>query len=117
MHVVSSHICDLPPTPPTAPAIEVYRLSPATRLTRRLEQLRELAQKFAAEKDLAAKLDNLTKERDALKKTATDRALRIAELEAQVADQAERQKQIDEEMTKAEGQLDMLKGLLLSELS
>jgi chromosome segregation ATPase len=70
-------------------------------------------------KDLASARDNSTKERDqarlerdALKKTASDRALRIAELKAQVADQAERQKQIDEEMAKAEGQLDMLKDLL-----
>jgi hypothetical protein len=61
---------------------------------------------------LATERDNATKERDALKKTATERAMRIAELEAQVADQAERQKQIDEEMAKAEGQLDMLKDLL-----
>ena len=103
---------DIPPTLPSAPAPEVARLSPAARLTRRLEQLRELAQKFAAEKDLAATRDNLKKERDALKKTATDRAMRIAELEAQVADQAERQRLIDEEMAKAEGQLDMLKDLL-----
>jgi chromosome segregation ATPase len=104
----------------------VFRLSPAARLTRRLEQLRELAQEFATEKDLAAARDNLTKERDqaraerdniakerdALKKTASDRAMRIAELEAQVSDQAERQKQIDEEMAKAEGQLHMLKDFL-----
>jgi hypothetical protein len=70
--------------------------------------------------DLAATAtarDNAAKERDTLKTTATERAMRIAELEAQVADQAERQKQIDEEMAKAEGQLDMLKDLLRPVLS
>jgi hypothetical protein len=56
--------------------------------------------------------DNLTKERDVLKKTASDRASRIAELEAQVADQAERQKLIDEQMVRAETQLEMLKEFL-----
>jgi DNA repair exonuclease SbcCD ATPase subunit len=59
----------------------------------------------------------LAKERDTLKTTVTERAMRIAELEAQVADQAERQKKIDEEMAKAEGQLDMLKDLLRPVLS
>jgi chromosome segregation ATPase len=56
--------------------------------------------------------DNITKERDQLKKTAGDRATRIAELEAQIADQAERQKQIDEQMVRAETQLEMLKEFL-----
>jgi uncharacterized coiled-coil protein SlyX len=54
----------------------------------------------------------LVKERDQLKKTAGDRAARIAELEAQIADQAERQKQIDEQMVRAETQLEMLKEFL-----
>jgi hypothetical protein len=61
---------------------------------------------------LVAERDATAKERDALKKTASERAIRIAELEAQVADQAERQRQIDEEMAKADGQLEMLKDLL-----
>jgi chromosome segregation ATPase len=61
---------------------------------------------------LATERDNAFKERDALKKTISERAMRIAELEAQLADQAERQRQIDAEMAKAEGQLDMLKDLL-----
>jgi uncharacterized coiled-coil DUF342 family protein len=56
--------------------------------------------------------DALIKERDQLKKTAADRAARIAELEAQVADQAERQKLIDEQMIRAETQLEMLKEFL-----
>jgi chromosome segregation ATPase len=56
--------------------------------------------------------DNLTKERDTVKKTASDRATRIAALEAQIADQAERQKQIDEQMVRAETQLEMLKEFL-----
>jgi chromosome segregation ATPase len=69
--------------------------------------------------DLAAQLEARTKERDTLgnerdqlKKTAGDRASRIAELEAQVADQAERQKLIDEQMVRAESQLEMLKQFL-----
>ena len=63
--------------------------------------------KLAGERQSA--LEAAVKERDQFKKTASDRAARIAELEAQVADQAERQKQIDEEMIKAEAQLEMLK--------
>jgi hypothetical protein len=63
--------------------------------------------KLAGERQSA--LEAAVKERDALKKTAGDRAARIAELEAQVADQAERQKQIDEQMIRAETQLEMLK--------
>ena len=63
--------------------------------------------KLASERQSA--LEAAVKERDALKKTAGDRAARIAELEAQVADQAERQKQIDEQMIRAETQLEMLK--------
>jgi chromosome segregation ATPase len=57
-------------------------------------------------------LEVAVKERDQFKKTAVDRASRIAELEAQVADQAERQKQIDEQMIRAETQLEMLKEFL-----
>jgi predicted nucleic acid-binding Zn-ribbon protein len=57
-------------------------------------------------------LEAAVKERDQFKKTAVDRASRIAELEAQVADQAERQKQIDEQMIRAETQLEMLKEFL-----
>ena len=63
--------------------------------------------KLASERQSA--LEAAAKERDALKKTASDRAGRIAELEAQVSDQAERQKQIDEQMIRAETQLEMLK--------
>ena len=63
--------------------------------------------KLASERQSA--LEAAVKERDALKKTASDRAARIAELEAQVSDQAERQKQIDEQMIRAETQLEMLK--------
>jgi hypothetical protein len=69
--------------------------------------------------DLAAQLEACTKERDTLgnqrdqlKQTAGERASRIAELEAQVADQAERQKLIDEQMVRAESQLEMLKQFL-----
>jgi chromosome segregation ATPase len=54
----------------------------------------------------------LAAERDQFKKTAADRAARIAELEAQIADQAERQKLIDEQMVRAETQLEMLKEFL-----
>jgi hypothetical protein len=61
---------------------------------------------------LVSEKDAIAKERDQLKKTAGDRASRIAELEAQVADQAERQKLIDEQMIRAETQLEMLKEFL-----
>jgi chromosome segregation ATPase len=81
---------------------------------------------LAVRQDLETKIRTLTQkcdqarserdakanERDALKKIASDRAMRIAELEAQVADQANRQKQITEEMAKTEGQIEMLKDLL-----
>jgi hypothetical protein len=50
-----------------------------------------------------------------LKKTASERALRIAELEGQAVDQAERQRQIDAEMAKADGQIELLKELLRSD--
>jgi uncharacterized coiled-coil DUF342 family protein len=63
-------------------------------------------------KTLVSEKDALAKERDQLKKSAADRAARIAELEAQVADQAERQKLIDEQMVRAETQLEMLKEFL-----
>lgn len=63
-------------------------------------------------KVLATERDAARKERELLKNTANEKAIRIAELELQVADQAERQKGIDEELAKAEGQLQMLKDLL-----
>ena len=66
--------------------------------------------KLASERQ--SELEAAVKERDTLKKTAADRAARIAELEAQIADQAERQKQIDEQMIRAETQLEMLKEFL-----
>lgn len=59
--------------------------------------------------EVATERDASIKERDQHKKTASDRASRIAELEAQVSDQAERQKLIDERMIRAETQLEMLK--------
>ena len=67
--------------------------------------------------DLKAKLDAAVSENDALKKSTHERAVCIAELEAQVADQAERQRQIDEEIAKAEGQLEMLASLFESGVS
>ncbi len=80
------------------------------------KEKQSLANKVAelekSRQELSAARDNAAKERDALKKTASDRATRIAELEAQLTDQAERQKQIDEEMAQTEGQLTMLKDLL-----
>lgn len=84
-----------------------------TALQAKITELENTISAAARERDQArAERDNVLKERDTLKKTVSDRAMRIAELEAQVADQAERQKQIDEEMAKAEGQLEMLKELL-----
>jgi len=56
-----------------------------------------------------AERDNTTKECEALRKTAAERAILISELESRLAEQADRQRQIDEEMAKAEGQLEMLK--------
>ena len=63
-------------------------------------------------KELESAAAEAFKERDTLKKTVSDRAIRIAELETLVADHASRQAQIDEELAKAEGQLEMLKELL-----
>jgi chromosome segregation ATPase len=61
---------------------------------------------------LASERDAFAAERDQLKKTVADRSSRIAELEAQTADQAERQIQIDEQMVRAEAQLEMLKDFM-----
>jgi hypothetical protein len=84
------------------------------------KQLKESQEKHAALKsehsELETRHSSLVAEHNALKKTASERTMRIAELEAQVAEQAERQRQIDEEMTKADGQLQMLKELLRSDL-
>jgi hypothetical protein len=66
--------------------------------------------KLASERQ--SELEAAVKERDTLNKTAGDRVVRIAELEAQAADQGERQKQIDEQMIRAETQLEMLKDLM-----
>jgi hypothetical protein len=63
-------------------------------------------------KALLTERDTARKERDLLKNTVNERTTRVAELELQAADQAERQKQIEEEMARAEGQLEMLKDLL-----
>jgi hypothetical protein len=57
-------------------------------------------------------LSNVSKDRSALKKVVSEGSLRIAELETQLADQSNRQQQINEEMAKADGQLQMLKDLL-----
>jgi hypothetical protein len=86
----------------------------------------ELEQYFLKNKELKTEKDTLAKERDVLasdkkalsserdqlKKTAADRANRIAELEAQIADQAERHKLIHEQIFRAETQLEMLKEFL-----
>jgi hypothetical protein len=72
----------------------------------------ELEQYFLENRTLQEAQGKHAEERDALKKTVSDGAMRIAELEAQVADQAERQRKIDEEMIKVEGQLDVLKDFL-----
>ena len=82
-------------------------------LQARVKEIEGAAGAATKERDQArVEREAAAKERDTLKKTVSDRAIRIAELEAQVADQAERQKQIDEGMAKAEGQLEMLKELL-----
>jgi len=66
-----------------------------------------------SERDQAkSERDQAKSERDELKKTAGNRAARIAELEAQVDDQAVRQKQIDEQIVRAEAQLEMLKSII-----
>jgi len=68
---------------------------------------------LAKEHDLRTKeRDSLANEHDHLKAIASERASRIAELEAQVADQAQRQKLIDEQLIRAETQLEMLKEFL-----
>jgi chromosome segregation ATPase len=54
-------------------------------------------------------LKSQTSEINQLKTSSSDRASRIADLESQVADQAERQREIDEQMVRAEAQLEMLK--------
>jgi len=56
--------------------------------------------------------DNVVKEREALKRTAGEHSSRILELEAQLAENTERQRTIDEEMAKVEGQLEILTELL-----
>jgi hypothetical protein len=61
---------------------------------------------------LSSEKDALAKDHEQLKKSTWERAARIAELEAQVADQAERGKLIDEQMLRAEAQLEMLKEFL-----
>jgi hypothetical protein len=85
-----------------------------------LEEIQAKHSSLVAERDkLQARVKELEsaaaeafRERDTLKKTVSDRAIRIAELETLVADHASRQAQIDEELAKAEGQLEMLKELL-----
>jgi hypothetical protein len=73
---------------------------------------------LVAERDATAKeRDDALKEQNTLKKTISDSAMRIGKLEAQAVDQAERQKQLDEEMVKAEAQLEMLKELLRPEIA
>lgn len=82
-------------------------------LSKKRDELAEQLDVRTKERDQTrSEKESLVKERDQLKKTAGDRAARIAELEAQVADQAERQKLIDEQMIRAETQLEMLKEFL-----
>jgi hypothetical protein len=83
------------------------RIEKVSLIQKKLEHKLGLQAKLASERQSA--LEGAVTERDALKKTVADRAARIAELEAQVSDQAERQKQIDEQMIRAETQLEMLK--------
>jgi chromosome segregation ATPase len=88
-------------------------LAQADTLKAKLAQIEKTHQDLVTRhSSLVSERDHAAKERDALKKIASERAMRIAELEAQLADQAERQRQIDEEMAKAEGQLDILKQIL-----
>jgi hypothetical protein len=72
------------------------------------------AEKKCAE--LVAQIDVHIRDRDQNKKTANDRSARIAELEAQVADQAELQKLIDEQMARADAQLELLKDFMRTDL-
>jgi chromosome segregation ATPase len=58
-------------------------------------------------------LKSQTSEINQLKKNTFDKSSRIADLEAQVEDQAERQRLIEDEMLKAETQLEMLKEFML----
>jgi hypothetical protein len=77
------------------------------------------AQAMEAEKkraELVAQIDVHIRDRDQNKKTANDRSARIAELEAQVADQAELQKLIDEQMARADAQLELLKDFMRTDL-
>ena len=73
--------------------------------------------------ELVSQIDVHTRDRDQNKKTANDRSARIAELEAQVAkleaqvaDQAELQKLIDEQMARADAQLELLKDFMRTDL-
>lgn len=71
-----------------------------------------------ARDDLAKKRDELTKARDEQAKLAESRQKQIKELEARLASLAEleeRQALLVEEMTRAEGQIDLIKDILLRE--
>jgi hypothetical protein len=61
--------------------------------------------------------ESLIKERDLLKKTETEKNTQITKLEGQVTNQENVQKQIQDEIAKAEAQLEMLKELIRPSLS
>ena len=75
---------------------------------------REEQAKLASERQSA--LEAAVKERDALKKTAGDRADYIAKLNSQVASQEMHQRQIDEQLIRAEAQIEMLKKFMVSKI-
>jgi hypothetical protein len=66
--------------------------------------------------DLAATRNSIMIERETFSKLASERATRISELEELVARQSDHQKLVDEEIARAQGQLDMLKQMLESEI-
>jgi hypothetical protein len=86
----------------------------------RSEQAREAAEKLAADRGVALKAAQdqaraAAAERSAELKTAQEQLRRLHELEAELADGAARQHILQEELLKAEGQIDLIKELLLRE--
>lgn len=65
--------------------------------------------------ELRARVDELTRARDEQAKLAADRQARIDTLEATLPEMDERQRLLAEEMMRAEGQIDLIKDVLLRE--
>lgn len=107
----SSHSYTLPPTYSGANAAGLDTLKEENELLLlQLHQVQEELEKVFLENKKSHSA--LSAELDAAKKTAAEKTMHISQLEAQVADQAERQQLIDEQLVKAEGQLELLKDLL-----